>query len=260
MGLTPIQDYPTWKDLLKKAQAMDSTVPAEFCKCGQELWHGADRVPSVAYCDGIYWVRIDEKNRQFFAGFCPIWLAKHKQSTEETIMTFENFDRERQAFAYDFCLNWKPERNLILKGTNGIGKTHLARALYYKWFEQKKNCSWITHVDLANMFIEMQPTHDEYFEALSRYERLLRADILFLDDLRAKIGRDGKSTITEFFKDQFKALLDKRTAGVFAITTELGQNDIATAFNSAIESRLMESDLFVMHGNDYRKQSFRKLK
>src|SRR6185295_14079699 len=68
--------------------------------------------------------------------------------------------------------------NLILAGPIGTGKTHLAIALGVEATKQKRRVLFTRAADLVRQLIEARDTRE-----LTRQQRLLRVDVLIIDEL-----------------------------------------------------------------------------
>lgn len=129
--------------------------------------------------------------------------------------TFEGNDALRDAVR-DFP-GQHEKFTLILNGARRVGKTHLARALERHCLDAGRVCEFITAIDLARMFREAAPWHDnrdDRADAEDHLQRIVRAAVVIIDDL------GEENTETGHFRDELKNLLDK-LAGWLVITTNM---------------------------------------
>ncbi len=129
-------------------------------------------------------------------------------------MTFENFHVQRNGYSLEECRSleeayseaWQyakyPDGWLLLKGTYGCGKTHLAAAVGNARLEQGDMVLFITAPDLldhlrGSFSPQSETTYNETFE------RVLNATLLILDDL-------GVENPSEWAKEKLFQLLNYR--------------------------------------------------
>lgn len=162
--------------------------------------------------------------------------------------TFDNFQRDRQPDAFDQCrlfagrvLNGD-SRSILLSGSVGTGKTHLAAAIAHWCIEQNM---FVLFGNVVDMFQALR-------DAFSTDEDIL-ADIksmplLVLDDL-------GKENRTEWTRETIYSIINYRYEHMLptVITTNLTMGELQTQLGAATVSRLMEMcDYVEMNGSDFR--------
>lgn len=154
---------------------------------------------------------------------------------------------ETQADAVRMCERFVevfPEvKNIILKGTIGLGKSHLAVATMAELFRQRKaRTGLFLHVGTFFQLLR----RNEGSEAL--LDRAMKADILVFDDV-------GKQRTSEWVREQTDIVINERwvhgRSTIFTTNTDASQ--IAEAFGPAAMSRIEASMAQrVIEGGDYR--------
>ena len=112
------------------------------------------------------------------------------------------------------------QRNIILLGKSGTGKTHLATALGIEACRQSKRVRFVTGYALANELIEAR-TEKDLSRLLGKYARL---DLLILDELGyVPFSKEGAELL-------FQILAERHERGSVIITTNLGFADWTQIF------------------------------
>ncbi|MEE0897554.1 MAG: ATP-binding protein [Acutalibacteraceae bacterium] len=163
--------------------------------------------------------------------------------------TFENFDADRDRNAYEKCLTYSEqykdtERNcLLLVGSYGSGKTHLAGAIANKLMDKGVPVLFDTfsgHLNKLKM---------EFNGGKSVYlEQMKNVDMLILDDI-------GKEKITEWSQSIMFDVINYRYEHLLPIvmTSNLRSDALKEYLGGAVWSRLCEMCSGVMtKGKDYR--------
>jgi DNA replication protein DnaC len=167
--------------------------------------------------------------------------------------TFESYNpagHERQVevcrrFANDFENN-TDGRGLMLYGTVGTGKTHLAAAVgNYIVYEKGYDVYFMPFTELLNN-LKNNMNNKDYIKKFM--ERLYNADLLIMDDL-------GKEKYTEWAAEQLFSLLDNRYRDCkpVIVTTNYTPQQLSNRVDEAIMSRLIGTCALIgMNGQDYR--------
>lgn len=164
--------------------------------------------------------------------------------------TFENFDADRDRNAYEKCIAYseqykETERNcLLLVGSYGSGKTHLAGAIANKLMDKGVPVLFDTfsgHLNKLKM---------EFNGGKSVYlEQMQNVDMLILDDI-------GKEKITEWSQSIMFTVINYRYEHLLPIvmTSNLKNDSLKEYLGGAVWSRLCEMCTGVFtSGEDYRK-------
>ncbi len=140
---------------------------------------------------------------------------------------------------------WKEGANILLTGTYGVGKTHLATATIRKAIEAGSTAALILAVDLIQGNFE---------EINNRFEKLQKVDLLVIDDLTTEFEN-------KYFLQQIFRLLEhryRRKKGT-VFTTNLPVREFVKGIGDKIFSRLYENLLVIeIKDSDYRKELRRK--
>lgn len=138
----------------------------------------------------------------------------------------------------------KPDRNLVLLGPVGTGKTHMAWACMREPYLAGMR---VRGGSLLRVLDQMRPSEDGN---PSTTHDMCGADITFLDDL-------GVERATEWTMQQVHRILDDRHADVLptVVTSNLEPPDLKVALGEATYSRLIGSGAIVLRlaGNDRRR-------
>jgi DNA replication protein DnaC len=171
--------------------------------------------------------------------------------------TFENFRTDFEMFmprqldslkaAYDAAWNFanKPEDWLLLEGTYGCGKTHLAAAIGNWRLTQGDTVLFITAPDLldhlrSTFYADSEISYDAMFD------RLRNAPLLILDDL-------GVEKPSEWALEKLFQLLNHRHS--YRLPTVITTNTDIDLLDRRVRSRLLDTELttrLVISTPDYR--------
>ena len=172
---------------------------------------------------------------------------------------FHNFDTERSdlkpsdrkslVMARNIAVRYaeNPEGWLLLEGTYGCGKTHLAAAIGNARLQRGEMVMFITVPDLLDHLRSAyapsaEVTYDETFE------RIRSAPLLILDDL-------GAESPSQWAKEKLFQLLNHRYS--HSLSTVITSNVDIDTFDPRIRSRLLDNDI-IKHcsitASDYRTQ------
>lgn len=178
---------------------------------------------------------------------CYTWLGRDAQEIGLEEKTFLNFDWHVQEDAYRTCLNYKPahgEASLLLMGSVGTGKTHLAAAILNGLREQGVPCLFATVQNLFNALYAAS-----FDGKLSIMEQVGSTKLAVLDDMD-KSKADG-----EYQKGVLFDIIDRRYKRKLpTIITTNAQTNLEHWLNEATLDRLYERcEIVPMNGKSYRR-------
>ena len=157
--------------------------------------------------------------------------------------TFDNFDPERQPEAYRVCKEYDAQHDsLILMGSVGTGKTHLAASIAHKAIESGIVTKFGNITDIFQSLRDAFTTDEDILSEIKS------VPLLVLDDL-------GKENLTEWVKETIYSIINYRYEHMLptVITTNLTMGELQERLGDATISRLMEMCKYVeMNGKDYR--------
>ncbi len=182
---------------------------------------------------------------------CYTWLGKDAQEVGLEAKTFGNFDHDYQTDAFKFCINYNPlsdPRNLILIGTVGTGKTHLAAAI----------CNALRAQDIPCLFATAQNFFNALYAAsfdgkLSIIEQFGSTKLAVLDDIGKLYVK--QETGGKYQKDTLFDMLNRRyIRHLPTIITTNEPEHLEHCFDEATLDRLYEHcKLLEMNGTSYRR-------
>ena len=153
-----------------------------------------------------------------------------------------------------FISNYNPisGRSILFTGETGVGKTHLAVAIYRELIVQGKVVSEnVKFVTAPELLLEIKKTFTDSSittesDVIDRYSN---ADLLILDDL-------GSEKTTEFAIQSLYLVIDRRNRNMrpTIITTNLSLKEIEEKLDARIASRLSSMKVVEINMPDYRKK------
>lgn len=175
---------------------------------------------------------------------------------------FDNFhpDNERLAQAKTICFQYaqtfsRQSGNLLLSGSYGVGKSHLAVSIIRQLMENGWTGLFISVPKLLTKLKATYSRHSEQTEdqLLSALEKV---DCLVLDDIGAEYGNDhsGSWAAAKLFE-----VVDSRLGKPTIYTTNLNGHELQTKVGPRNFSRIMQDTKVVkMNCEDYRLSHFRE--
>jgi len=172
-------------------------------------------------------------------------------------MTFDNFDWKRvnlppeqrenlkEAFRVAFDFAKSPDGWLVLQGTTGCGKTHLAAAIANYRYQAKQPALFVVVSDfLDHLRSAFSPESKVSYDQL--FEKVKTAPLLILDDF-------GEQTTTPWAQEKLYQIINHRYNARLAtvITTRSSTDEM----DSPVASRLVDpkiSNPFIIDAPDYR--------
>jgi len=203
--------------------------------------------------DGLHWlVECNSHGRCFVltTGACPL-VASQMAPARYTFDTFRESEQPAAfATAEKFARHPKSVGNMIFEGRPGLGKTHLAKAIIADCRIRGRSTELVTRTELHDLFTKAQPSHDhagERYEANDKLDRIRKADVVVFDDF------GGVGTLSAFFVEQFRTLLDA-LRGTWILTTNKTKPGMAATYDDGrIISRLYQTaQLLAFDGHDQR--------
>lgn len=145
------------------------------------------------------------------------------------------------------------ERNLLFFGKTGLGKTFMVNCIAKELLDLGYTVIYQTAPNLLRVIEEYKFSKtDDIMEAKKKYEFLLEADLLIIDDLGSEIA--NSYTLSEIFN-----ILNTRnlTGKKMIISTNLNIADIPEIYTDRIYSRILDRfDNYIFIGKDLRWQKF----
>lgn len=150
------------------------------------------------------------------------------------------------------CMKWADNykygegTGLVLCGSYGTGKTHLATATAKRVLEKHGQRVWFN--TFAGMLQELKSAYgnpEAYSQSMNKY---CGVEVLVIDDL-------GKENMTAWGSETLFTIIDDRYRNMKSviITTNLMPNELGKHIDEAIMSRLAEMCTFVkVEGEDHR--------
>jgi DNA replication protein DnaC len=176
-----------------------------------------------------------------------LWLESNVGKRFEHA-TFDSYTGDSGALKV--CRDWaeicEEGTGLVLCGSYGVGKTHLAVACMRKVMELYGVTIYFN--TFAGMLHELKSAYgkpEAYSRAMAKYKQV---DLLVIDDL-------GKENMTEWGREILFNVIDERYRNMksLIITTNLMPTDLGKHIDEAIMSRLGQMCKFVkVTGDDYR--------
>ncbi len=171
-----------------------------------------------------------------------------KRFFERTFDTFKVNPENEQAFDACYAIaNGTRKQGIILKGSQGIGKTHLAAAVINWLADRGRKVSFENMVKLIKKVQDSFNTGTE-----SVIKRFLDCDVLVLDDLGAEaVKNEGwlKSLLYEILNTAYE---DEKTV---IITTNLDNLSMTERYGDRITSRISEMCEWIeYHDADHRRE------
>ena len=213
---------------------------------GTTLPTSVDRKTFEARRDARLQQAIEEDRKALKQGL--VRRLKEARGIRTLERTFDSFDASRQPKAFRMCKDYlgkyQTGDSLLMIGTYGTGKTHLATAIANALLEDGVPAlydTWAGH---------LQRLKDEFANGERRHLALMKkVDVLIIDDL-------GKDKLTEWNNEVLFEVINYRYEHrkPVVITTNATPRELEER-NPAVYSRLCEMcELVTMTGRDYRKE------
>jgi DNA replication protein DnaC len=181
------------------------------------------------------WWFISDKETAGFKNYNPV-----NKSTEESKTKAINFT---QGFSNDSLI----EKNLLIMGNPGTGKTHLSKAIARTLRARGFKVGYISAVDLFN---KIKATFDTGSSARV-FEEMKKLDLLVIDDMGVETTKinDVSWTVRTWTE-----IIDARLGLANVWTTNLDDTSLSDVVGQRAFSRMYENTRFIdLFTNDYRK-------
>jgi DNA replication protein DnaC len=155
--------------------------------------------------------------------------------------TFDNYipDNDKAVELKQLCENYKYDTNLILVGTVGVGKTHLACAIIDKALDNKKRCYYVPYYRLADIKIRDPQL----------YKILLTVDVLVIDEYGVQDSANKNNYLFEIINERYNNMVN--TIIISNLTLQTFKDNIGEAAHSRIKENVMTQEAA---WQDYRKK------
>lgn len=178
-------------------------------------------------------------------------LKKDSMCSDDTILeaTFDNYETsgsetslafERARLFADKYKDINEKFNVIITGTPGTGKSHLAMAILKEVNEnvdKKMSCLFISTNELMRRIKDSFNNRESKFTEANMIDLLGKADLLVLDDLGSESVFRSKqlNEATEYTQNVIFGILEQRQRTI--ITTNHSSKELKEIYNSKIVSR-----------------------
>lgn len=174
-------------------------------------------------------------------------------------MTQSQLKAKQEAMRYTAEFSLDKPQNLLLSGTYGVGKSHLAVSIAKKLMESGYSCVFIS---VPRLFTKIKSTFGRR-DGMTEEEitdALVKVDCLILDDIGAEhieMDRNGEGRgwgVSKIFE-----IVDSRAGKHTVYTTNLTSDEMQRRFGMRNFSRLMKNTTAIkVEGEDYRLKEFKE--
>lgn len=132
--------------------------------------------------------------------------------------------------------------NTLFYGTVGTGKSHLSMAMLQavnKHSDPYKKCLFVSTDELMRRIKDSFNNKQSPFTEQAMVERLIKADLLVLDDLGAETGASGTDkTATDYTIRTLNAIVNGRMNKPTIMTTNLSSSELSRMYDKRLISRM----------------------
>lgn len=194
----------------------------------------------------------EQINKQKALGFAKssIIPKTYKQKRLNDFEAESNLLKRAKSEAVDYILNFdehlKNGKNLMLQGTMGTGKTHIAASIRNALVEQNYKVFYISFPEYMDM---LKMSFDDSDKQHNTKRMISECELLVIDDI-------GANRLTGFAIDELFKITDARIGACTIYTTNMSTKD----FEQSIEikrafSRMLENtNVITFDGDDYRRK------
>lgn len=155
--------------------------------------------------------------------------------------TFDSYipDNSKAAELKRLCQDYKYDINLILVGTVGVGKTHLACAIIDKAIDNKRSCYYVPYYRLADIKIRDPQL----------YKALLTVDVLVIDEYGVQDTTNKNNYLFEIINERYNNIVN--TILLSNLTLQTFKENIGEAAHSRLKENVQTHEAV---WQDYRKK------
>jgi len=155
--------------------------------------------------------------------------------------TFDSYipDNDKAVKLKQLCEDYKYDTNLILVGTVGVGKTHLACAIIDKALDNKKRCYYVPYYRLADIKIR----------DAQLYKVLLTVDVLVIDEYGVQDSANKNNYLFEIINERYNNMVN--TIIISNLTLQTFKDNIGEATHSRLKENVKTQEAV---WEDYRKK------
>lgn len=132
--------------------------------------------------------------------------------------------------------------NTLFYGTVGTGKSHLSMAMLQavnEFSDPYKKCLFVSTDELMRRIKDSFNNKQSTFTEQAMVERLIKADLLVLDDLGAETGASGTDkTATDYTIRTLNAIVNGRMNKPTIMTTNLSSSELSRMYDKRLISRM----------------------
>lgn len=234
---------------------LDQTADQQF-----QAWLAQVRPPKCGYASRP--VPLEKLRQEMFRHFpsydlrlvysgCPqCWMERHGIAPEDAGCSFENFTleppviREHWETCQLFAAN--PQGVLLMLGSTGNGKTHLAYAIMREMFKRgTSDCVFIKQRHfLERHWLARRPAAFDQEPPKDILQRCQRADLLIFDEMREAVGnRDIEDPLLDLFEYRIGHRLPT------VITANLKKTELESAIGTRLLDRLRQANFALLEFN-----------
>lgn len=158
----------------------------------------------------------------------------------------ELFEAKQRIMTY--IQDFDGQRNLLLHGNYGTGKSHLSVSVTKELMAKGYTCLFVS---LPKLFTKIKETYNNIGVTEDELLQMIQdVDLLVLDDI-------GAEQQTEWANTKLFEILDDRSGKATIYTTNLSSQELRGHINERNVSRMMENtEVIKMTGKDYRRKEF----
>ena len=192
-----------------------------------------------AMCDCLKAICLQEHRKELGAIFCgsesfeTFSLEYYSEAVMPQVKTSPKAIMQRNLdYCRSYARNFRPDAgNILMYGTTGLGKTHLALSVGRAVGEQGYSVCYEPAISLFNTLEKAKFSTNE--QALAAAEKIKNCDLLIIDDLGTELS--GQFVVSALYGLLSQRLMEKKA---MIITTNLNVEDAGKKYSPQIASRL----------------------